>query len=110
MGLNTTVVILNDALHAIGEDREFGKNLSEVIMGFSIGRPHHINYVPALNHANAAHVIETHHADSLHLIGIGGNIGYDYGRMGSYRAKEEEMFHSWAEKLGYVVYKKRKTL
>lgn len=108
MGFNTTVVVLNDALHAIAEDKDFGKNLSDVILGFS--RQGSINFVPAQNHANAAHVIETHHADSMHLVGIGGNIGYDFGRMGNYRSKEEEMFHAWAEKLGFVVYRKRKTL
>lgn len=68
MGLNTTVVILNDALHDIRRDPKFGENLFFAIIN---GDKH----VPAGGHGNAAYVVETHHADHEVLVRVGGNLG-----------------------------------
>ena len=81
MGLNTTVLILNDALTQIENDPEFGKKLVKVIRERTIlekivdGRGRISSYVQAGNHVNAASVIETHHADLTALVAIGGNYG-----------------------------------
>jgi hypothetical protein len=73
MGFNTTVVVLNDALHQIENDPEFGRNLARAIMRVS-GRGGKMD-VPAGNHCNAAEVIESHHADWMVYVRVGGNTG-----------------------------------
>ncbi len=75
MGWNTTVVVMNDALGEIGKDPEFGARLKQAIM-----RDEFPATVPARDgegsgHANAATVIETHHADYDVLVRVGGNRG-----------------------------------
>src|ERR1035437_10030083 len=81
MGLNTTVLILNDALTQIENDPEFGKKLVKVIRERAIlerivdGRGRISSYVQAGNHRSAASVIETHHADETALVAIGANYG-----------------------------------
>jgi hypothetical protein len=87
MGFNTTVVVLNDALHQIAEDPKFGETLADAISGLSL---HHANdgrrpHVGAGFHANAATVIETHHADGLVAVAVGGNYGINLGYVGGYR-------------------------
>lgn len=73
MGFNTTVVVLNDALDDIEQDPNFGKNLAKAIL--KCGSTSKQVYVPAMNHGNAATVIESHHADYNFLIKVGGNQG-----------------------------------
>lgn len=76
MGYNTTVVVMNDALGEIAEDREFGARLARAIREVQRGKPVD---VPAHGkhgvHCNAATVIETHHADYDVLVRVGGNVG-----------------------------------
>src|SRR3954470_14683358 len=69
MGLNTTVVILNDALGEIQNDPDFGKKLFAVINGASL--PQRLS--------SMATVIRTDHADYFQIIAIGGNTGYSLG-------------------------------
>lgn len=111
MGYNSTVVVMNDALHAIAEDKEFGKKLSDAVLRVSGHGSRPLQFrsdadVSAMSHVNAATVIETHHADGMNLIAVGGNAGYDFGHMGGYRAVEEELLRNWAHKLGYDLRKK----
>jgi len=89
MGFNTTVVVMNDALHAIAEDKNFGKTLADKVIGvgFSFKKRSDL-YVPAMNHVNAAHVIETHHSDGMHAVLTGGNCGSDLGYVGGYTLDE----------------------
>lgn len=109
MGYNSTVIVLNDALGDISRDPQFGQRLKKAILEISI-RPGPID-VSAISpsgniYVNAASVIESHHADSMHLIAIGGNTGYDFGRLGGWKADEEIMFKTWAARLGFEVRKK----
>ena len=85
MGFNTTVVVLNDALNYIEEDPDFGKKLAAAIRGMALPSNMRSRDVPAGHHGNAATVVETHHADGLHAILVGGNMGEDPGYVGSYR-------------------------
>lgn len=73
MGFNTTVVVLNDALDQIEKDPEFGKNLGNAIRRLTVN-PNGID-IPAGCHCNAAHVVETHHADFATVVAVGGNYG-----------------------------------
>lgn len=109
MGHNATVVVMVDALHDIEKDPDFGKNLVAAIMHLSVV-PHgtHVD-VPALNHANAATVIESHHADYVHGVFVGGNSGFDVGHMGSYgclhmtKTDREILLRAMADELGFDV-------
>lgn len=74
MGYNTTVVIMNDALEAIGRDHEFGKNLRQAILKAVSAKECPVR-VGSLGHSTAAKVIETHHADVDVLVRVGGNQG-----------------------------------
>lgn len=76
MGYNTTVVVMNDALHAIAEDQEFGKRLAHAIMeAFGGKRVDVPAYGKSVIHCNAATVIETHHADHMVTVRVGMNSG-----------------------------------
>ncbi len=105
MGFNTTVVVMNDALHQIEEDKEFGRKLAQAaLLTYNRGRQD----VSAGNHVNAATVIESHHADGIHLIAVGGNYGQDLGYVGGYRSTPEDMLRSLADQLGYRLVRKAK--
>jgi hypothetical protein len=104
MGYNTTLIILNDALHEIRDDVHFGSKVYHAAIRVS-GNLKPID-ISSGWHANAATVIEMHHADQIKLIAIGGNCGQDLGYVGDYRAKPIDMLKALAESLGYRVSKK----
>lgn len=102
MGLNTTVVILNDTLNDIENDREFGKNLAIAIQQGD-------KYVQAGRYGRAAQVVETHHADIKVVVVVGGNTGeLLHGGYANYRNSAEETAVQVLKDLGYVVYKRNK--
>jgi hypothetical protein len=74
MGWNTTVVILNDYLDQIEEDKEFGKHLAAAVRRLhdTGGKPYE---VAAGGAPIAARVIETH--DGYHEVEVivGNNTG-----------------------------------
>jgi hypothetical protein len=100
MGYNTTLIILNDSLHEIANDKNFGRKVAEAITTRERKDIH------SGCHCNAATVIETHHADSVKLIAVGGNCGKDLGYVGDYRSTTEEMLRTLAESMGFRVSKK----
>lgn len=104
MGYNTTLVVLNDALHQIKEDKEFGAKVYSAALRVS-GNLRPID-ISAGMHCNAATVIETHHADTIKLIAVGGNYGQDLGYHGNYRSTPEEILKSLADSMGYRLVKK----
>lgn len=83
MGYNTTVVVMNDAIDQIRNDATFGRKLAEAILE-NAGTYRRVD-VSAGNHANAAHVVEQHHADGLVVVGVGGNLGQVIGIGGHWR-------------------------
>lgn len=112
MGWNTTVVVYNDALGAIKDDPEFGRKLAEAISRRSAGiRGDDPVDVPAGNHANAAMVVESHHADSTAVITVAGNLGIlqaqTYGWDHHTPEGSERVLRAWAEKLGFDLVQKR---
>lgn len=88
MGFNTTVVVLNDAVDSIRNDKDFGRKLADAITHRAVtSKPIDVS---AGNHVNAALVVESHHADELKAILVGGNYGEDLGYIGRWDLKVEE--------------------
>lgn len=106
MGFNSTLIVLNDALHTIEKDEEFGKNVAQAIHE-QYGRRKEYVDIASNGHMNAASVLGSHHADEKHLFAIGGNTGWDFGRMGNWKSPEEDLLRAWANKLGFDIHKKR---
>lgn len=105
MGFNTTVLVLNDALSYIERDVNFGKNLVETIHYQSVNSSP--KDVSSLNHCNAATVIETHHADILVPVAIGGNSGRVLKGTSFYSASDEMLLRQMADSMGFELHKKR---
>ena len=119
MGYNTTVIVLNDALNDIRGDPEFGAKLVAAIMATplrshrlidaSAGR--HLADVSAGCHMNAASVIESHHADGIAIVAVGGNHATVIGHSRGTHHTEEDRLNivtELADQLGYTLRKKVK--
>ena len=113
MGYNSTIVVMNDALHAIGEDPEFGKKLEQAILS-----SHRVDHpdVSAVSkgggiHVNAATVIGCEHADVTQVIAVGWNSGkvLDHTHINYHddsMTTDEKVLRSLADKLGFSLRKK----
>jgi len=78
MGYNATVVVMLDSLNEISTDPAFGKNLADAINKVACfhGKPVDVSArVGNCTCANAATVIEVHHADQDVYVKVGGNYG-----------------------------------
>ncbi len=106
MGFNTTVVVLNDALGSIERDTTFGATLASAIKQAAIERPVHVH---AGGHGNAATVIESHHADTLIPVLIGGNKGLELKTYVPWNAEDPELqlLLQLAHRRGYTLRKRR---
>ena len=90
MGYNTTILVLNDTLHTIERDRDFGKKVADAIRSIHYGyeKPIGISVTDGKSiHCDAASVIETHHADTTAIIAIGKN----YGKVLNYCTEANEL-------------------
>lgn len=74
MGLNTTVLVLNDRLGDIEKDQNLGKLLALAINSHSSSEPQ----TPV---GHGVYVIETHHADDLAIVAVGGNTSQVLGHV-----------------------------
>jgi hypothetical protein len=108
MGWNTTIVVMNDSLHTIAKDKNFGKKLEQAILSVSHGKTVDVSAQDGQSiSCNAATVIETHHADTKVLVAVGGNMGEVVtGYAGSYDADNLNMLRRFAEDMGYSIRKK----
>lgn len=111
MGFNSTVLILNDALHEIANDPQFGKKLADAIQMLSLSEKHRGKYgvgIGAGYHANAATAIETHHASGNAIIAVGGNCATVLGfAFGTHHQEEDKLkiLKALARELGYSLRK-----
>ncbi len=111
MGFNTTVVVLNDALHYIEEDPDFGKNLARAISQVGGGRYERVDVAARCRsggvHCNAATVVETHHADQTVIVAVGGNLGLTLGRTWGHKWDDKiAILKSLADRMGFYLRKK----
>lgn len=112
MGINTGLIVLNDALNHIKDDRDFGKKLASAsITCHAFGK--HVD-IPSGGYVNAATVFCSHHADYHGLYLIGGNTGIHTGAA-VYCNKYVEQdvlildaLKDYADLLGYRLVKKSK--
>ncbi len=112
MGYNTTVVVLNDALSNIENDKDLGKKLKSAVLGMSLAGAKPID-IPAGNHCNALLVVETHHADQVVPVLVGGNYGQPL--TGTYVRWNDDnpelsLLKALAEKHGFQLHRKRRRL
>lgn len=69
MGMNAVILILNDRLHNIRDDPDFGRKVADSIMGWS--NPE----TDELRRRSLGMVISVAHADYQQLTSVAGNIG-----------------------------------
>jgi len=114
MGFNSTVVVYNDALHDIEQHGdEFAANLVSAILRVGAGREETVD-VPCGCHANAAIVVDSHHADQQVAMIVGGNLGQRIGRgyaghwsLNMSKAEDRlKVLRTLAEAEGYTLRKK----
>lgn len=120
MGFNTSVIVLNDHLHEIRKDADFGKKLADAIGALSLppelrsrrgGGAWGVD-VSSGGCSSAATAIETHHADYDSIVAFGGNSGRIISEaVYPSRAKEDESMEvrylrALADSLGYNIRKK----
>jgi hypothetical protein len=108
VGYNSVVVVLNDALDQIKNDKQFGRNVAEAISDANCyGRSVDIS---SGNHGNAASVVSCEHADVTQLVAVGGNYGMVLCRTGYVGQSTEHgkilLLKALADELGYRVSKK----
>lgn len=103
MGWNSTLVIMNDGLHVIKDDKDFGTKVYNAVNQLNISK------IP-IDAGPYARAIEQHRADGTALIAVGGNTGVSLGEFYPYgsEAFEVRMLKALADKLGYRVSKKPK--
>ena len=98
MGFNTAVVVLNDHLHEIERDPEFGAKVAEAIR--YAGRDKY-------QYTSGFSVLPTQHADTMQVVAIGGNtirnLGYSY-----WSAKDEDILRSLAKDMGFRLVRMKK--
>jgi hypothetical protein len=104
MGFNTTVVILNDHLSSIRDDKEFGRKLHDACLKIWEG-----NAVDM----GVARVVDVTHSGDASVVVVGGNTGSVLNPYApeSRRTRVEDaecILHSLAEMYGYSLVKKSK--
>ncbi len=114
MGYNSTLVVINDALNDIAGDPEFGKKVVAAVQewpnrGWDRRGGHQGVDVSAGCYANAASVIDVHHADRSALLFVGGNYGSKVGEARGWThhepADQLALLKQVAEQLGYRLVK-----
>lgn len=85
MGWNSVIVVLNDRLHEIENDPEFGKKLAQAIREHSYPKQHRQEYI-----TGQTQVISCCHADTMQIVAVGANTGRVLG-YGHWRQSDDDM-------------------
>lgn len=114
MGYNTTIVLLNDALSNVENDKDLGKKLADAAREWWAAPnregDHRWVDVSAGNYTNALAVINTHHADHLVPVLVGGNHAWPVRELSlsshiPTKSMEEKLLFELAKKHGYALKK-----
>ena len=107
MGYNSTIMVCNDALDTIAQDKDFGKKLAQAILAWNYANPIDVSAKSErCIHVGAAQVIESHHADHNIVVSVSGNCGQILGYGGNYREDKVGILKNIAESMGYTLRKK----
>lgn len=107
MGLNTSVIILNDSLGSIERDMMFGPKLSQAVKAIEGDKPIEV----WANNSLAGYVIETHHSSIVVPVFVGGNIGVPVRGItltGHPQGYEETLLRQLAHKHGFRLVRRKK--
>lgn len=113
MGYNTGIILLNDGIHNIRDDKEFGKKLYDAVSGFCLSPKYRDNTLYSGN-GNVGEVVYQDHADNIHCVAMGVNSGWDLGVVSHWRShrdsmanedRELEFLKGLARNKGYVLRK-----
>lgn len=96
MGFNTALMILNDRLHEITNDRQLGEKIRTAM--YESDR--NVHYFPY------GKVLQTQHADTMQIIAVGGNTARVLG-YGTWNQDDLTLIRALADKHGYLLTKKR---
>lgn len=108
MGYNTAVLVLNDSIHEIAKDPDFGWKVAQAAANF--GKTTDISVG---GHVNAATVYSAAHADVVQVMAFGGNHASTLMRIhngGRHYTSEEqvELIRHLADQYGFRLVKKSK--
>lgn len=106
MGYNSVLLVLNDTLHEIKNDKEFGRKVNDAVL--QLGRGKQVD-IPSGCCANAATAISCEHADVTQVIAVGGNYASPLGMLwGSHHTPESKLnlLRNLADEFGYTLRKK----
>lgn len=105
MGFNSSLIVLNDGLDCIRNDKEYGSKVASAITRLSVHRgPIDIS---SGNHVNASSVIETHHADAMTVLAFGGNTARQLEGYFNWKDSDLTIVKELADRLGYRLVKKK---
>lgn len=93
MGYNTAVILLNDTMHEIERDAEFGQKLASHCR--QVEGPRDGSYGP-----HGAKALAPQHAGTLQIVGVGGNTIRSLG-YASLGADDLAIVKAMANRLGY---------
>lgn len=97
MGLNTAMIVRNDFLHQIQNDRDFGSKVFNAII--SNGRGEY--------HGQAFDVLSSVHADYVQVVAISGNAIHRLGGYaGNYTSSDEDILRNLADSMGFRLVRK----
>ncbi len=101
MGYNTTIVLLNDHLESVRNEHALGERLHDAVLSLSRGKMVRVG--------GGIQVIETHHADALVPVLVGGNCGQVLDASVHWSADDVELalLKRLAEKRGFRLAKKK---
>ena len=100
MGLNTAMIIRNDFLQEIADER-FGQTLYDAVCNAGMASPPY--------HGQAFDVLPSQHADYVQVVVICGNTIRRLGTYaGTYRSSDEEVLRHLADGMGFRLVRKAK--
>lgn len=99
----TAIVLNNDLLQSIANDREFGSKLANAAMGIMTGAEKTVSYDGKV----AVTAVEMHLDDKVRLVAVGGGTGRDLGEAGPLKnmaaGSERPLLEACANNYGLVV-------
>jgi hypothetical protein len=100
MGFNTACIVLNDFLHEIEKDPQFGRKVADAVRANGNER-HMRHYTPGFS------VLQSQHADYVQVVAISGNTIRWLGSGGNYRSTDEEVLRRLADGMGFDIVPKK---